>query len=56
MVDTCVSGAYGEIHAGSSPAFGIYLNWYKGLQSTSITFQDSLDAFFIGDNAELLLV
>ena len=22
MVDTCVSGAYGEIHAGSSPAFG----------------------------------
>ena len=22
----------------------------------SITFQDSLDAFFIGDNAELLLV
>ena len=25
MVDTYVSGAYGEICAGSSPAFGIYL-------------------------------
>ena len=24
MVDTCVSGAYGAIHAGSSPAFGIF--------------------------------
>ena len=22
MVDTCVSGAYGEIHGGSSPPFG----------------------------------
>lgn len=53
MVDTYVSGAYGEICAGSSPAFGIYLI-IRRLQLGLITrcfraigFQDSLDAFIL---------
>ena len=54
MVDTCVSGAYGAIHAGSSPAFGIFICVYEiNLISAlnlygkhkSIGFQDSCNAF-----------
>ena len=47
MVDTCVSGAYGAIHAGSSPAFGIFICVYEINLISAITFQDSLDAFIL---------
>ena len=45
MVDTCVSGAYGAIRAGSSPAFGIFCRKINRGKRRTIGFQDSLDAF-----------
>ena len=47
MVDTCVSGAYGAIHAGSSPAFGIFICVYEINLISAIGFQDSCDGSFI---------
>ena len=44
MVDTCVSGAYGAIHAGSSPAFGIFCEKYQkyGLGTQNPTERSSV--------------
>ena len=47
MVDTCVSGAYGEICAGSSPAFGILNISDKTMQKINFTKMNGLGNDFV---------